>query len=251
MLAGDTTRLTFPTVSILKRVGRRIFSTRVQRWLRRAGGVDLGDLRHTEPVSREFGADRGQPICRWYIDRFLAQQEQKIRGKVLEVAENSYTRRFGGERVTESAVLHATAGNPQATLVGDLQSGEGIPEQAYDAAILTQVLQCVFDVGPAVRTIHRALVPGGTALVTVPAIAPVSQYDVERWGEYWHFTPQSVARLFEPVFGAENVRVTAFGNSVVAHAYLAGMAAEELHERELLPYDPDFPIVIAAVATRR
>ncbi len=213
--------------------------------------MDLGDLHNAEPVSREFGADRGQPICRWYIDRFLKEHEARIHGRVLEVAEGIYTRRFGGARVTQSAVLHAQPGNPHATLVGDLQTGEGIPEQAYDAAILTQVLQCVFDVGPAVRTIHRALVPGGTALITVPAIAPVSQYDVERWGEYWHFTPQSIARLFEPVFGAENVTVRAFGNSIVAHAYLAGMAAEELQASELLPYDPDFPILITAVATRR
>ena len=50
----------------------------------------------------------------------------------------------GDDRVTESSVLHATPANPDATIVGDLASGAGIPEQQFDAAILTQVLQCIF-----------------------------------------------------------------------------------------------------------
>jgi len=58
-------------------------------------------------------------------------------------------------------------------------------------------------------------------------------------------------RLFEPHFGATNVRVASYGNHVAAHAYLAGMAAEELRENELLARDVDYPIVIAAVATKR
>lgn len=223
----------------------------LRRWWRRGGGVDMGDLRSLEPPSRRFGEDRGQPVCRWYIERFLERSSALVRGRVLEVAERTYTRRFGGDRVTESAVLHATAGNADATIVGDLATGAGVPDARFDAAILSQTLQCVFDVQGAARTIHRLLAPGGSALVTVPAIAPVSRYDVERWGEYWHFSEQSVRRLFEPHFGSGNVRVESHGNHVAAHAYLAGMAAAELHEAELLAHDPDYPIVITAVATRR
>lgn len=211
--------------------------------------MDFGDLRSREPISRVFGSDRGQPICRWYIERFLEQERAAIHGRVLEVAGADYTRRFG-TAVTRSDVLHVVEGNPAATIIGDLQTGAGIPEAAFDAMILTQVLQCVFDLGGAVRTIHRALAPGGVALITVPAIAPVSRYDAERWGEYWHFTEQSVERLFAPVFGAAQLRVTAHGNHVAAHAYLAGIAAEELRPDELETPDPDFPIVITAVARR-
>jgi hypothetical protein len=46
------------------------------------------------------------------------------------------------------------------------------------------------------------------------------------------------------------VQVGACGNHIAAHAYLAGMAAEELRETELAPYDADYPVVITAVATR-
>ena len=211
----------------------------------------MGDLRSQEPLSRRFGEDRGLPVCRWYIERFLGEHSTLVRGRVLEVAERTYTRRFGGDRVTESVVLHATQGNRGADLVGDLSTGEGIPESRFDAAILSQTLQCIFDVQGAARIIHRMLAPGGTALLTVPAIAPVSRYDAERWGEYWHFGEQAMRRLFEPLFGAANVVVAAHGNHVAAHAYLAGMAAGELSEGELLPQDPDYPVVITALATRR
>jgi len=211
----------------------------------------MGDLRSLDPPSRRFGEDRGQPVCRWYIERFLGEHRALVRRRVLEVAERTYTRRFGGDRVTESAVLHATADNAEATIVGDLSTGEGIPSERFDAVILSQTLQCIFDVQGAARSIHRLLAPGGSALVTVPAIAPVSRYDAERWGEYWHFSEQSVRKLFEPLFGAGNVTVTSHGNHVVAHAYLAGMAAEELREAELLAHDTNYPIVVTAVATRR
>jgi SAM-dependent methyltransferase len=237
-------------VSNLARIVRRVVPPALRGWWRRGGTVDLGDLRSFEPVSRVFGGDRGLPICRWYIARFLETHRARVRGRVLEVAGNEYTRTYGGSQVTRSDVLMVTEGNPVATIVGDLQTGAGIPEGVFDTIILTQVLQCVFDLPGAMRTIHRSLVPGGTVLITVPAIAPVSQYDVERWGEYWHLTPQSLVRLLATEFGAANVQVAACGNHITAHAYLAGMAAEELTTGELTPQDPDYPVVITAVATR-
>ncbi|MFI5310336.1 MAG: methyltransferase domain-containing protein [Gemmatimonadales bacterium] len=235
---------------MLRDVAKRLLPAAIRERLARGGAVDMGDLRAFEPPSRLFGEDRGRPLCRWYIDRFLDEHRALVRGRVLEVAERTYTRQFGDDRVTESAVLHAVAGNPEATIVGDLATGEGIPQGRFDAVILSQTLQCVFDVHGAARTIHALLAPGGSALVTVPAIAPVSRYDVERWGEYWHFGEQSVRRLFEPLFGETNVRVASHGNHIVAHAYLAGMAAAEMHQDELLAHDPDYPILITAVATR-
>jgi SAM-dependent methyltransferase len=147
-------------------------------------------------------------------------------------------------------VLHALPGNAAATFVGNLETGEGIPDGRFDCAIVTQVLECVFDVGAAVRHLHRLLAPGGAALVTVPAIAPVSRYDAERWGEYWHFSDQSVSRLFAPVFGAANVRVETHGNHAAAHACLAGMAATELRDDQLSAHDADYPVVVTVVATR-
>ena len=35
------------------------------------GGLELGSLRRTTPISSSFGFDRGQPIDRYYIEDFL------------------------------------------------------------------------------------------------------------------------------------------------------------------------------------
>ena len=78
------------------------------------------------PVSRTFGFDRGKPIDRWYIERFLAEHAADVRGRVLEVAESTYTGWYGGDDVTTSDILYAAEGNPEATVVGDLTTGEGI-----------------------------------------------------------------------------------------------------------------------------
>jgi hypothetical protein len=79
------------------------------------------------PLSRIWGLDRGTPIDRYYMERFLEEHCADIRGRTLEMADPRYTRRFGGDRVTHSDVLHYVAGNRLATLVGDLVTGEGVP----------------------------------------------------------------------------------------------------------------------------
>ncbi len=78
------------------------------------------DLRRIEPVSQRFGCERGMPIDRRYIEAFLAANVERIRGRAMEIASADYIRKFGMGRVTQIEVLHATAGNPDATWVGDL-----------------------------------------------------------------------------------------------------------------------------------
>jgi hypothetical protein len=228
----------------------RFVPVALRNWWRRGAGANMGDLRNPGPPSRIFGLERGQPIDRWYIERFLSANATLVKGAVLEVADAEYTRRFGGARVTASDVLHATADNANATIVGDLATGEGIASGRYDAIILTQVLQFIYDIHGAVRTTHRALRQGGAVLATFTVLSPISRYDADRWGEYWRPTEQAVRRLFGDVFGLAQVRVTVHGNHVAAHAAIAGMASEELSEKELSANDADYPVVITVVATR-
>lgn len=212
--------------------------------------VEMGGLRRVTPVSRVFGLDRGTAIDRYYIEKFLAARACDIRGRVLEIGDSGYTRRFGGERVTRSDVLHAAPGNRHATLVGDLATGEGIPHEAFDCIILTQTLLCIEDVRSAIANCARSLAPGGVVLATVPGISQVSRYDMERWGDWWRFTTLSARRLFESAFGAGNVAVEAFGNVLAATGFLQGMAAEELTADELEYRDADYELVITIHARR-
>ncbi len=206
--------------------------------------------RRLEPVSRLFGFDRGTCIDRYYIERFLDAESPAIRGRVLEIAENTYTRRFGGDRVTRSDVLHATAGNRHATIVADLTTGDGIPTDAFDCILFTQTLQHIYDTRAVIRTLHRILRPGGTLLATFPGISQISRYDMDRWGDFWRFTTLSAQRLFAEVFPPSCLRIESHGNVLVAVAFLHGLAAHELDPHELDHHDPDYQVVITLRATK-
>src|SRR5947207_406343 len=54
----------------------------------------LGVLRRVEPLTK-WGAERGTPVDRYYIERFLERHRADIRGRVLEVRDSRYTDRFG------------------------------------------------------------------------------------------------------------------------------------------------------------
>ena len=91
------------------------------------GNVQLGSLDRVTPVSSNWGFDRGQPVDRYYIENFLDLSRDHIAGRVLEVANNTYTRRFGGNAVTRSDILHDAPGHSRATVVADLSEPEPAP----------------------------------------------------------------------------------------------------------------------------
>jgi SAM-dependent methyltransferase len=212
--------------------------------------VRWGSLRRTSPISRVFGLDRGRSINRYYIDNFLMSRSAPIRGVVLEIGDDHYTKRFGGTRVTRSEVLHAVAGNPKATVVGDLQTGQGVPLEAFDCIILTQTLQFIYDIHAAVATLHRSLKPGGVILATGNGISQISRYDMDRWGDYWRFTSLSARQMFEGVFGVGSVTVKSYGNVLAATALLQGIAANELKASDLDVRDQDYEVLISIEAVK-
>jgi len=221
------------------------------------GKVDFGDLRRVTPISRHFGTDRalvghqaGQPIDRYYIERFLAACMEDIRGRVLEIGENTYTSRFGRNRVSRSDVLHVEAGNPAATIVADLSDAPQIPDGSFDCVIFTQTLQYLYDAQAAIRTLHRILKPGGVLLLTVPFVTPAPADS--QWGStwYWSFTPRAIERLLGEVFGSAQVSVTVGGNVMAAVAFLHGLSADEVTPDELDVRDPAYAVSIAARARK-
>ncbi|RIK70844.1 MAG: methyltransferase [Planctomycetota bacterium] len=212
--------------------------------------VQFGDLRRVTPISRVFGLDRGTPIDRCYIERFLASQAGDIRGCVLEVADDAYTRRFGGERVTQREILFAPPGHRRATYIADLGAPRALPADAFDCMILTQTLHCIYGIKTAVENCRRALRPGGVLLATLPGISQISRYDMDRWGDFWRLTTASARRLFAEAFGASRVQLGAYGNALAATAFLHGLCAEELEPFELDHVDPDYELLITVRAEK-
>src|SRR5690242_10341065 len=89
---------------VMLRAGRRIIPAPIRHWLwaKRHGieyalpvlWVRFGTLRRVTPVSRDYGYDRGLPIDRHYIETFLSSHQMDICERVLEIGDNTYTRRF-------------------------------------------------------------------------------------------------------------------------------------------------------------
>ena len=228
----------------------------IRRWLirqtrrPRVGAVDFGDLSSLEPISRDWGFDRGTPVDRFYIEQFLDSHAADIRGRVLEVADNAYTLRFGRERVTHSDILQPVPGDPRATIIADLGTGEGVPERLFDCVICTQTIQLIYDVRMAVASLHRMLRPHGVLLLSAPGISQISREDMERTGDYWRFTTASLAKLLGEHFGSGAV-VESAGNVFAATALLQGMAVEDLDPEFLRTIDPQFQMLLLARAERQ
>jgi SAM-dependent methyltransferase len=196
------------------------------------------------------GLDRGRPVDRYYIENFLQKYENDIRGNVAEIMDSSYTRQFGGSRVTGFHVLDIDAKNPQATMICNLESGEGLPTNAFDCFVITQTYSSIYDVKEAIRNSYRILKPGGVLLATVPGIAKILRFALEDYGEYWRFTTMSARRLFEEVFPADNVTVEAGGNVFTTAAFLYGMVVEEMSQEELEYNDRDYELIITVRAVK-
>jgi SAM-dependent methyltransferase len=227
----------------------------IQRLLnakRRAQGLLsmwLGRISATEPLSTSYGYDRGMPIDRYYIDKFLQAHAGDIRGRVLEVGESSYSRRLGGDRITRQDVLHVHSGNPEATIIGDVADPSTLPEGQFDCILMLQTLQLVLDVEAAVANVRRALRPGGVALLTVSGLTPICD---DEWRDtfYWMFTSQAIRRLLGKHFDEEKIEVRGFGNLYAATAFLHGAAVQEVSKKKLdqTASVPDYSIVVAARA---
>ncbi len=214
------------------------------------GNVRFGSLRRVTPISRAWGFDRGCPVDRYYIEQFLSLHRENIRGRVLEIGDDSYTRAYGGNRVMQSDVLHVTADNPKATFVGDLVNADHIPSDAFDCVILTQTLHLIYDMRDAVRTLHRILKPEGVLLATVPGITQICHAD--RWSEswYWSLTTLSARKLFEEVFQGPSVTVDSYGNVLAATAFLQGLSEQELRPEELDFRDMDYQLIVTIKAMK-
>ena len=216
---------------------------------RRLRPARLGSLGSTRPLSPIWGHERGSAVDRFYIEAFLAEHRRDIRGRVLEVKDDTYTRRFGTD-LQAPEVLDIDPGNPRATLIADLSAADVIPDDRFDCFILTQTLQLILDTEAALHHAHRMLRPGGVLLATVPAVSRIVPENGLNT-DYWRFTAASCTALFERAFGSGQVQVRSYGNVTSAIAFLAGAVQEDLSRRQLEAVDSYFPVVIAVRAAKR
>ncbi len=231
----------------LRRLGRRLPRTLREavwrRTLARRSRVRWGNLRRREPFSRVWGTDRGMPVDRVYIERFLQEHASDVRGRTLEIGGPLYTSRFGGDRVARAEVLDIDPENELATIRGDLADPATLPEGAIDCFVLTQTLQFIPDAEAALANAYRCLAPAGVLLLTVPSLS-----QLRAGGEdLWRWAPRGAAELVGRALPDEAESILqARGNLLTCLAFLLGLAADELDSAAYEHDDRQYPLVVCA-----
>lgn len=211
--------------------------------------VSFGDLNRTSPLSIAFGYDRGGPVDRYYIENFLKANSPLIKGRILEIGDNEYTLKYGGERIAQSDIFHVDETNTVAAYTGDISNAPHVPDNLYDCIIFTQTLHLIYDFKGALATCYRILKPGGHLIITVPGISHIAQ---DQWGEYWlwAFTAKSMKLILGEHFDKEKIKLETFGNVLVATAFLYGMGLPEISKKKMDVHDKHFQVIIAGIATK-
>lgn len=198
-----------------------------------------GNLRRTQPFSPHFGADRGTPVDRYYIERFFGENREHIHGDVLEIQSSGYTRRYGhGVQVAHSVDVNPAV-NP--TVLCDLaDSGDTLPSNRYDCFLMPSTPQHLRQLEPSLRHALRVLKPGGVILATCAAFVPL----IPDGPDYWHLSAAGWQEIAQRVWPGCEIRVRSHGNCLAALAAMLGLALEEVRAEELDVYDPRFPVVV-------
>ncbi len=142
------------------------------------------------------------------------------------------------------------AGNPAATIIGDLTHLPQVADNSFDCIVLTQTLHLIYDFRAALQTCYRILKPGGVLLVTAPGITPI---DHGEWKDtwYWSFTDRSLKKIFGEVFAPSDLQIAGYGNVFIATAFLYGMGMGEIKRKQLAHHDPHYPVTLTVKATKR
>lgn len=214
--------------------------------------TDWSVLRTVRPHRRHFGLDRGEPIDRFYIENFLVNYQELIRGSVAEIGDGNYTRRLGGERVERSNVIDINERNDQRTMTIDLTQTMAAPASLFDCIICTQTLFEISDYAATIRSLFKMLRPGGNLLATVPGITQRVRGAMlgGAGDDWWRFTARSARCAFAKVFPQEGLAIHTYGNVLAATALLHGLVQGELTRDELEYYDPDYEVIIGIKATK-
>lgn len=201
--------------------------------------------RSVKPLSSKFGLDRGTPIDRYWIDSFIYENRKFIFGRVLEIGDNRYTKKYGAKSVTKSDVLDIDRQNKTASIYGDLKDLREVSSNTYDCIILTHVLGMIDNYESAIKECKRILKIGGILLVTSSCFSPT--HDINN--NFFRFTYSSAKYIFKKIF-RRGIFVKTYGNVLAGQAFWVGMAQEELTKNELEFNDPHYPCIVAIRATK-
>jgi SAM-dependent methyltransferase len=217
------------------------WTTRLRCLVRGKERPRWGNLRRVRPFSDSFGFDRGTPVDRHYLEKFLGEHRDLITGDVLEIQSAGYAQRYGHDL----GRVHSVDIRPefQPTFVCDLaHSDDVLPSSAYDCFLLPNTLQHLREPEAALSHALRVVKPGGAILASSAGFLPL----ISDAPDYWRLSEAGWIELAGRVWKGCDVQVWSYGNCLVAVAAMLGLALEELTPAELDAHDPRYPVLVVA-----
>jgi hypothetical protein len=206
-----------------------------------------GNLRRVRPFSDHFGFERGTPIDRYYLHRFLDRHRDAISGRVLEIQAPDYTTRYGHDLTATDSIDIVAHNNANLTYLCDLAACQHvIPEASYDCFLLPNTLCALREVEACLRNALRVVRPGGVILATTATLTPLMRDEPD----YWHSGAAGWCEIARRVWPDCEVRIEQHGNCLAAVAAMLGLAAEELDQSELDVNDPRYPVLVTVYCRR-
>ena len=195
--------------------------------LRGYGLPRWGNLRRTTPFSSSYGFERGTPIDRYYLHRFLSAHRDLITGDVLEVQTNSVHRALRPRRDARRHVRHRAAVRADLSLRlralrrRDSEPRLRLPAAAQHAAALPRARS-----RPRAVAAHRPA-RAGRSWRRPAGLLPLTG-DVP---DYWRLSPDGWRETLAAAWPGADDRVAGHGNCLAAVAAQLGLALEELTRR--------------------
>lgn len=211
--------------------------------------IDAVSSMSTIPISCQFGTERGTPVDRIYIEKFLSKYREYIYGDVLEIEDAFYTKKYG-VNVSKSIVMDVDSEKSNISFNANLETGEGICDGIADCFILTQTLMYIYDLKSAVDNIYRLLKTNGTALITCSGISQNSRRCMDDYGCVFNFNSNALNKMFKDRERFEIIDSGSYGNVKTVTAHIAGLCAEELVDEDFEYNDKYYPLVVYIVVRR-
>lgn len=105
------------------------------------------------------------------------------------------------------------------------------PDSSFDLVLCTQALEHVADPGAVLTEIHRVLTPGGTALVSVPAVFLYHPDPPGSDQDYWRWTHSGLRRTVAAAGAWSAVEIRPQGEVIACLGLVIAQFVDELGQR--------------------
>jgi SAM-dependent methyltransferase len=198
------------------------------------GHIDFGDLKRKLPFCSQFGHFRGNPIDRYYLDRFIDEIRSEVKGVTLEIGGSRSNRELYRFKNTTSYLAMDLSG-PDLDIAGDAHDPNVVEKESMDTILLFNVLEHCERPWVVADNIYQWLKPQGQVFCMVPTAQRVHRVPQD----YWRILPDALNSIFSR-FPRRKLYV--YGNPLTTIAANYGIAAEELTREELDCHHENYPV---------